>query len=153
MQGIGYRTNSPYSLDQIKNAGGPAATAKSQHATLLDEKGRLVVVVAPDTTVPTTPGTPAPPVADVLKSISTSGVVDTYVPLPAEACQAVIVRNPTNKFIRVAITGTAWGSSDYITISPNFDEEFVVPDASNLQVARDDGAATPIRLEYIVRKD
>jgi len=147
-----YRTTlaEGYSLPTAVNAGGAAAAARTQHGIVANEKGQLVVMIdASGGAIPVdTTGGPAGPAE--IEQVVTSGVIDTYVPLPSIAGTFVTVRNPTSKAMRLARAGEAFGSGKYITISPNMSERVPCVNCDEYQVVRHDGVATPLRLELAI---
>jgi len=61
---------------------------------------------------------------------------------------SVGIRNPGNKYIRVANSEEGTGG-DYVTIAPKFSRRFMVTNQDRLWVRRDDGLVTPYRIELV----
>jgi len=143
---IGIRTPAPYSMPQTKNAGGPAAQAETQQATLLDEKGRQVMVIAPDSTLPGSGGG----TTDVILQALTAAAIQSYEVLPTQAGSTVTIRNVSTVDMRVSLAGEVWATTSYVTIKAGFERGFNCSDASEYQIARDDGLAGAERAELII---
>ncbi len=134
-----FRTATPYGVTPTSHPDGIDARGL-QHYIVGDEKGRLVVVIAPD----------APPpdqnVQTDFEKTGTGAVLKRFKQLVAFPCYAVTIRNKTNKEIRVS-RRQATDDADFDamtvlnTISPSFSKRLLCKNADEFFIARDDGLA------------
>lgn len=137
-----FRTPAPYGVSAATHPNGIDAQSL-QHYMVGDERGRLVIVAAPDV---------APPEQQVSETIVqhlTDAGAGVYNQLAALGAFSVTIRNPSNKYIRVA-KSLAPGVN-YITIAPKFARTFLCKNANEWFVVRDDLLAGAIRLEVTRR--
>jgi len=118
------------------------------HRFIGDEEGRLVIVGTTDSPLPIVLSPNPLGQESTIREFIVDAGVDIYENLPSFAVTSLAIRNPGNKYIRVANSEEGNGG-DYVTIAPKFARRFAVTDQDQLWVRRADGLAAAYRIELV----